>query len=75
MLIWGFLVLIGVGLVTLGFVGLLMGLTRQKWGWLAISIFVPVLYWYGLNMLWKADQRFILEETAKNGGKLPDWVW
>lgn len=52
-----------------------MGLSRERWKKVVLGILLPVLFWSGFLFLWKADRKFIEEETRKNGGEAPDWVW
>jgi hypothetical protein len=40
-----------------------------------LGLLLPVLFWGGFYLLWEADRRFIKEETRKNGGEPPEWVW
>jgi hypothetical protein len=75
MLIWMLLFLIGIGVSVLGFAWIVMGLSRERWKKVVLGILLPVLFWSGFLFLWKADRKFIEEETRKNGGEAPDWVW
>lgn len=74
-LIWMLLFFFGLGLPVIGIIAIVLGIQRKRRGLVAAGILVPILYWIAFWMLWEADQRFIKEETTKNGGETPDWVW
>ncbi len=75
MLIWMFISFVGIGITVLGFAWLILGIARGSWKTIMLSILLPALFWGGFYLLWEADRRFIDEETRKNGGELPEWVW
>jgi Co/Zn/Cd efflux system component len=75
MLIWMLLFFFGLGISVLGLVWLAVGVAKKNKKKVVLGILMPVLYWSCFAILWEADRRFIQEETRKNGGELPDWVW
>lgn len=75
MLIWMLLVVAGIGLTVLGFSSLILGLSQGNWRKIVLGLLLPTLFWGGFHILWEADRRFIEEETRKNGGEPPEWVW
>lgn len=75
MLIWMLLFFSGIGITVLGFAWLILGVAKENWKKVALGLLLPALYWGGFYLLWEADRRFIEEETRKNGGEQPEWVW
>jgi hypothetical protein len=66
---------LGLGLSVMGLFWIFMGVAKRDRKKVILGILVPTLFWCGFALLWEADRRFIQEETRKNGGQLPDWVW
>ncbi len=75
MLIFALLYLVGFVMPFIGFYHLIRGIRTRSAKRCLLAVLVPILYWLALAQLYYADQRFIEEETRKNGGNLPDWVW
>ncbi len=75
MLIWMILFLVGIGLTILGLLWIITGLAKKNWRKALLGILMPTLFWSAFALLLEADHRFIEEETRKNGGQPPDWVW
>lgn len=75
MIILMLLMLLGFVVVVFGLIGVVIGLVKKQRGLWIASIAVPVIYWVLLFLLIEMDRRFIEEETRKNGGVTPDWVW
>ena len=75
MLIFGLLYLFGFALPFICLFHLIRGIRTRNVKRCILAVLVPVLYWSAVTLLYYADQRFIREETRKNGGQLPDWVW
>ncbi len=65
----------GIGVSVCGFALLILGLAKENWKKIVLGLLLPALFWYGFYLLWEADRRFIEEETRKNGGEQPEWVW
>ena len=75
MLIFGLLYLFGFVLPFVCLSHLVRGIRTKNVRRCIISVLLPIIHWFGLAQLYYADQRFIEEETRKNGGELPGWVW
>lgn len=75
MFIWMLLFVAGIGVTVLGFALLILGLAKENRKKVVLGLLLPVLFWGGFYHLWEADRRFIEEETRKNGGEPPEWVW
>ena len=73
-IIFALLFLLGFALVIIGVVFVILGIWHRRPLYVVLALFVPLAYWGALFLLWQADQRFIEEETRKNGGVLPDWA-
>jgi hypothetical protein len=65
----------GISLPIIGVMGLIIGSEKKSKKIIILSILIPVVYWIGFYCLLEADRRFIEEETEKNGGNPPEWVW
>ena len=75
MLIWGAIYLLGFAAPFVGVVQLVRGIRKKEKRRIILAIAIPVALWIGIYVLHEADRRFIEEETRKNGGQLPEYVW
>ena len=74
MLIFGLLFLFGLLLSACCLGVALWGFWRRQRRLVLFALFGLLLYWTPVLLLCYADQRFIEEETRKNGGELPSWA-
>ena len=75
MLILNLLVLAGLALPFLFLGRFIRGIRAGNIRQCVTAAAIPVVFWALLVALLYADRKFIEEETRKNGGQLPQWVW
>ncbi len=75
MIVWAAIYLAGWGAIVAGGFQLVLGMRRREKKRVILAIVLPMLLWIGIYALHEADRRFIEEETRKNGGRPPNYVW
>ena len=75
MIIWAAIYMTGLIAIPTGVVHIVWGAKRKEKRRVILGAVLPIIVWIGIFALHEADRRFIEEETRKNGGQLPDYVW